>query len=343
MTRPSLKNSSQNTIKDVAQRAGVSISTVSRVLNQSAPVSPDLVTKVKTAISEMGYRPQTAARALAGRRTKTIGLMLAEIGTDFYPLMIAGIESEARKNRFNLLINVVGEDVMEMEEIPFTLGEHNTDGLLVFPASLSDKELIRLHENDFPIVLVQRTPPEGLQIPSVTIENRQKSKEIVDHLIEVHGYRRIAFLSGLDMHEDAGQRERGYRDSLAGHGIPFDPQLQAQGYFQKKESQETVNDWLARGVQFDAIFAGDDISAIGALSALNQAGVRVPEEVAVVGFDDVEVARYLSPPLTTVTIPIEEVGRVAIRKLLQLIQSGATERYTKLETELVIRRSCGCS
>ncbi|MBI9044974.1 MAG: LacI family DNA-binding transcriptional regulator [Anaerolineaceae bacterium] len=333
----------QKTINDVALRAGVSISTVSRVLNQSAPVSPELEEKVRQVIADMDYRPQTAARTLAGRKTFTIGLVLAKIGTDYYPLMIDSIEAEARRNDYNLLISVAGENLSEQDEMPCALGPHNTDGLLVFPDSLSRNEIIHLHQNNFPVVLVQHSPPDDLNLPYINIENQISSRNIVDHLIEVHGLKRIAFLAGLTEHEDAALREQGYLDSLKSHNIAFDPDLRSLGYFQKKESQEAVNDWLARGIEFDAIFASDDISAIGALSALNQAGLRVPEDVAVVGFDDVEISRYLSPPLTTVSIPIQEVGLTAITELLKLIQTGTAEPFIELKTELVIRRSCGCS
>jgi len=333
---------SNKTISDVANWAGVSISTVSRVINQSAPVSPELEEKVKTAIVELEYRPQTAARTLAGRKTNTIGLMIAEIGTDFYPIMIAGVEDEARKNKYNLLISVAMDEMAPQEVIPFTLGDNYTDGILAFPASISDAELLRQHSRNFPVVLVQRTSPPGVEIPSVTVENKNSARKMVDHLIEVHGYKRIAFLAGIEEHEDAILREMGFRESLDSHNIQFDPKLKAQGHFQKRESQEAVNLWLQQDVEFDAIFACDDISAIGALSALNQAGVRVPEDVAVVGFDDVEVVQYLSPPLTTVAIPIEELGRIAMRQLLSLIRTGSAEPIIEVETELVIRRSCGC-
>jgi len=315
---------------------------VSRVINQSAPVSSNLENKVKAAIAELDYRPQTAARALAGQKTHTIGLLLAEIGTDFYPLMIRAIEAEARKNHFNLLINVAGDDTSIEGEIPYTLGEYNSDGVLVFPASLSDDELYRMHLNNFPVVLVQRRPPAGLEFPCITIENKLPARKMVDHLIEVHGFRRIAFLSGLADHEDARRREQGYHESLESHGIPYDPTIVAQGYFQKQASQDAVCEWITAGFEFDAIFACDDISAIGALSALNRAGLNVPNDVAVVGFDDIEVSRFLSPPLTTVKVPIQEIGRAAIQQLLAFMNGEVPDMCTHFETELVIRRSCGC-
>lgn len=290
----------------------------------------------------MGYRPQTAARMLAGQRTNTIGLIFSEIGADFYPVMIPGIEEEARQNRYNLLISVGNNHLHFSDDIPFTLGNHYTDGLLVFPASLPAEEIRHQFLSGFPMILVQQTPPDGLQIPHLLVENKNIARKMIDHLIEVHGYRRIAFLAGAKEQEDAAQREMGYRQSLAAHGIPFDPELRAEGYFARKESYDAVNLLLQRGIEFDAIFACDDLSASGALSALSQAGIRVPEDVALVGFDDLETSRYLHPPLTTVAVPIEELGRIAVQQLLRLIHTGKADLVTEVETELVIRRSCGC-
>ena len=284
------------TIYDVAKRAGVSVATVSRYINNSSTVAQKTAERLDIALEELNYVPHTVARNLATNKTHTIGLVLSKIGTDFYPLMIEEIEAEARKHKYNLLISVASNDAEADVSAPMTLGKHNADGLLVFPDSLSDKEIRYYYQNQIPLVLVQCSSPEDLEIPSVTFENKNSARKIVDHLIEVHGCQRIGFLAGLDEHEDAILREMGYRESLEAHNIPFDPQLKAQGNFEKREAQEKVREWIQRGLEFDAIFAGDDISAIGALSALNQAGIRVPEDVAVIGFDDIEVSQYLSPP-----------------------------------------------
>ena len=165
---------------------------------------------------------------------------------------------------------------------------------------------------------------------------------MVDHLIEVHGRRRIAFLCGPAGNEDSYWRERGYRESLAAHGIPFDPALVASGEFQEGPAKAAVERWLAEDLHFDAIFAADDDSAGGALLALTQAGKRVPEGVALAGFDDTLVSRYLTPPLTTVHAPTERVGQEAVRQLVRLITTGEAEPGILLPTSLVIRQSCGC-
>ncbi len=339
---PESRSYTQVTIADVAARAGVSTATVSRVINQTAPVAPETEALVRSAIAELNYRPQAAAQVLASRKTNTLGLLLPEIGGDFFSLMLRGVEAGARESGFALLIYSTRGVNSSNARWPGPLGEHNTDGLLVFPDTLSDAELVRLHQMGFPVVLLHRSPPPGLDIPGVTIENKTGARKVVDHVIEVHGCRRIAFLTGPEGHEDSHWREMGYRESLALHDVPFDPILVAMGGFDDRMGQDAVNQMLLDGLEFDAIFAGDDEAAVGALTALSQAGVRVPQDVALVGFDDTFLSRYLTPPLTTVRAPIEQVGQEAVRQLVGLIRRGRADALVLLPTELVIRRSCGC-
>ena len=165
---------------------------------------------------------------------------------------------------------------------------------------------------------------------------------LINHLIEVHDRRRIVYLRGPEGHEDSVWRERGYRESLEAHQIVFDPELVATGEFDEEEAFATVQQMLLDGVEFDAIFAGDDDSAIGAMGALKMAGRLIPDNVAVVGFDNVPFARYLSPALTTVRAPTEEVGHEAVRLLSKLMNGQTGQALTLMPTELVIRESCGC-
>jgi DNA-binding LacI/PurR family transcriptional regulator len=334
---------SRPTIQDVAKLAGVSIATVSRVINKTAPVAPKTVDQVQSAIADLNYRPRSAARMLASRRTNTIGLLFPEISGDFFSPLLRGIEAEARENGFSLLIYATEGSGQTSGYGPQPLGEHNTDGVLVFVEGVPEQELVRYDQIRFPVVLVHRSSPAGATIPSVTIENKRGARMLVDHLIEEHGYRRIAFLAGKAGHEDSLWREMGYRESLTAHGIPFEPRLVSVGGFNREKAQAATEEWLNAGVDVDAIFAGDDESAIGVLAALNQAGKRVPEDTAVVGFDDMYLSRYLVPPLTTVRAPIESVGREAIKQLVRLIRGEAADPLVLLPTELVIRRSCGCS
>lgn len=197
------------TIADVAQRASVSIATVSRVLNASAPVSAETASRVRAAIAELHYTPRAAARGLASRCTRTIGLLLPEISGRFFPPLLRGIEAGAREHGYGLLIHSTQDGTGPADPPHRPLGEHNTDGLLVFTDSLTDVELARLYRIGFPVVLLYRSPPDGLPVPSVAFENRAGARALVDHLIEVHGRRRIAFLRGPAGHKDSSWREAG--------------------------------------------------------------------------------------------------------------------------------------
>jgi LacI family transcriptional regulator len=334
------------TISDVARLANVSIATVSRVVNGSAPVAAETVQQVWQAIDTLNYMPSSAARSLAGRRTGSIGLFLPRTSGAFFASMLQGVETGVREGGFDLMIHAhpeVTRGALRASSLagpPF--GEHNTDGILVFTDCLSDDEIHRLYLRGFPQVLLFRSAPPGVEVPCVNIENKAGARQLIDHLIEVHDRRRIGFLRGLAGNEDSHWRELGYMDALVAHGIPSDPELIASGGFADAEAQAAVEDWLRRGIVFDAVFSGDDDAATGVIMALRRAGLRVPEDVAVVGFDDLAFSRLVLPPLTTVRAPIEAAGLAAAQQLTSLIQTGSAEMHTLLPTEPVIRQSCGC-
>jgi len=331
------------TIADVARRAGVSIATVSRVINQTAPVAEDTACRVRAAIAELYYIPHAAAKGLASRKTHTLGLLVPLITTDFFAPTLRGVEAGAREAGYDLLIYSSRRGVRPTEGFYLPLGEHNTDGLVVFLNSLNDAEITRLHQRRFPMLLLHLAPPDSLNIPYVTFENTVGAREIVDHLIEAHNCRRIAFLRGPAFAHDSHWREMGYRESLEAHGIPFDLALVGFGGYDSEHARVQVRKWLADGLEIDAIFAGDDEAASGSISAIRHAGRRVPEDIAVVGFDDVNLARHLTPLLTTVHAPIEEAGYEAVRQLVRLISGEEPDPIVQLPTSLAIRRSCGCA
>jgi LacI family transcriptional regulator len=336
-----MKSNPRSTIADVARKADVSIATVSRVINGTAPVDKVTAERVQAAIDELNYFPHEAARTLASRKTNTIGLLLPEIGGAFFQPLMRGVEAGAGERGYNLLIHTT--QMPRPEKTPRRpLGEHNTDGLLIFTDSVDLHELKRLNSINFPVVLLHQTPPKTIDIPYITIENRSGAQKIVEHLITVHNRRRIIFLQGPEGHEDSGLREKGYRDALKAHGLTFDPTLVTRGGFNRDEARGTVEQFLLAGLDFDAVFSGDDDSAVGVLQALRQAGKQVPEEIAVVGFDDQIFASTLTPPLTTVRAPTEQVGREAIHVLLRMIRGESVTLCNVLPTELVIRESCGC-
>ena len=337
------KRSSSITIRDVARKAGVSVATVSRYLNQNAPVSEKLSERIQQVMDELDYVPQATARHLALRKKNAIGLLLTNIHNQFFAPLLAGIESVVRDQGYNLLVATCHPDFRN--EYQFPLGDHNADGLLVFADSLNDEQINQFYERGFPMVLIHKTPPDGIDVPFVTVENKAATRKLVDHLITAHGRRRILLMRGPVKQEDSYWREVGYRAALADHGIEFDETLVLRGSFEREIAYDALQTYLQNPDHppFDAVFAGDDDAAVGVYEALTEAGLHIPQDVAVVGFDDSRMAPFLSPPLTTVRAPTEEVGRSAARQLFRLLENKAPEPETLHSTEIVLRVSCGCS
>lgn len=331
------------TIRDVAKKAGVSVATVSRYINRNTPVSPKVAKRLEKVMAELKYVPRAAARNLASRKTRVIGFLLTNMDNDFFAPLLNGIEKAVRKEGYNLLVATYHSD--NRDSIPPAIGPHNTDGLLVFADSLPDEDLTKLHETRFPIVLIHRTPPDSLLLPSVTVENKSAAHRLVEHLIIQHNKRRILFLRGPIHQEDSYWRETGYRTALQAHDVAFDEKLVLVGEFEREIAYKALNQFLdsQERASFDAVFAGDDNAAVGVINALAEHGYRVPEDIAVVGFDDVRLSAFLTPPLTTVRAPTEMVGKIAAERLFGLLNKEHADGVTLLPTELIIRRSCGCN
>ena len=337
------RRSNAVTIYDVARKAGVSVATISRYINRNAPVSQEVAERIHQVMTELRYVPHAAARHLATRKTRVIGLLLNNLHNDFFVPLLNGVEAVVRQKGYNLIVatyHANSRDVM-----PPPIGPHNTDGLLVFSDGLVDEDLANFHASGFPMVLVHRTPPSSLSLPFVTVENIEITRQLIEHLIQVHGRRRILFMRGPADQEDSYRREVGYKAALEANGISVDERLLLNGEFERNIAYSVLDEFLSNGqrVAFDAVFTGDDDAAIGALKALHQHRYRIPEDVAVVGFDDLGFAQFLNPPLTTVRAPTETVGRVASERLFALLENQTEDEALVLSTEIIYRRSCGCN
>ena len=331
------------TIRDVARKAGVSPATVSRYINGNVPVSTEVAERIQGVMNELKYVPHAAARQLATQKANAIGMLLpTDMYHPFFAPLVGGIESVVQQEGYNLLVasRWVGDGV----DAPIPIGPHNSDGLIVFPGSLTNDEILELRQSGFPLVLLYQASPEGSNIPSVTIEEKRATRNLIDHLIEVHHRHRIVFVRGPTIEKDPQWRELGYQESLAAHGIAYDPNLIISGEFNRKDAYQAMSEFLNNGhPDFDAVFTGNDDSAIGVMDALNEKGLRIPDDISVAGFDDLELAVFLTPPLTTIKAPTEYVGETAARHLFNLLANQKVEPVTLLPTEIVIRRSCGCS
>lgn len=334
--------SSSITIRDVARQAGVSVATVSRYINDTARVSEPVAERIEEVLTRLHYRPHAAARQLATQKMMAIGLLINSIYNDFFGPLLYGIENLVQQNGYNLLV-ATSRPERRKGSYP-ALGAHNVDGLLVFADSLSIGELKDLHAQKLPMVLIHRSSPDGLDIPSVTVENKAATYQIIDHLITQHGRRRIIFMQGKVEQEDSYWREVGYREALKAHGIKFDPGLMLPGDFERDVAYLSMRNFLSQPKRksFDAVFAGDDSAAIGVMEALEQSGLNIPRDVSVVGFNDSRHSAFLNPPLTTIKAPTHEVGRIATKHLFSLITNHPVDAITLLPTEIILRKSCGC-
>lgn len=336
-------NTSSITIRDVARQAGVSVATVSRYINDTARVSEPVAERIEEVLNRLQYRPHAAARQLATQKMLAIGLLLNSIYNDYFGPLLYGIEELVQQNGYNLLV-ATSRPERRKGTFP-ALGAHNVDGLLVFADSLSDVELAGLYAQKLPMVLIHRSSPDGIDIPCVTVENKAATYQLIDHMITKHGRKRIVFMRGKVDQEDSYWREIGYREALEANGLKFDPELMLPGDFQRDVAYLSMRDFLSKPKRkdFDAVFTGDDSAAIGVLEALEQSGLRVPQDVAVAGFNDSRHSAFLNPPLTTIKAPTHEVGRIATKNLFEQINHQPYESITLLPTEIIIRQSCGCT
>lgn len=325
------------TIKEVSRRANVSASTVSRVLNGTVPVADETRQRVLEAIEELDYRPNAFARSLATNRSGGIGVSVNDLSSPFYGAMVNGIEKEAEAAGMHLLVSSGHADAEKERRALEFLMERRPDALVVHVESIPDLELVDLMQGDVPVVLVGRYLAE-MEGRCVYLDNEAGGELATQHLID-HGHERIAHITGPLSYPDSRARLLGHRRALDRAGIAFDERLQVEGDFVEDGGYRAVRRLLDRGVDFTAIFSANDQMAIGALQALREASIRVPEDISVIGYDDVLFARYLTPTLTTVRQPLEEMGRAATRIALDLLEGTEEEVVHRFEPSLVVRES----
>ncbi|HJQ38389.1 MAG TPA: LacI family DNA-binding transcriptional regulator [Thermoanaerobaculia bacterium] len=318
------------TIHDVAARAGVSVATVSRVLNRKEIVREDTMNQVLAAAKSLHYIPNVAARSLSIRRSNTVGIVLPDVHGEFFSEVIRGIDVAARKDRYHILVSGSHSDVGEMGEVLQAM-HGRVDGLLVMAPDVAIDALRGQLPRDLPMVLLNSSDERH---PAITIDNYGGARTMMRHLSEL-GHTRIAFITGPAGNADARERLRGYRQAMRGL-----PRIELAGDFTEHAGHEAVEQILGLDPMPSAIFAANDSMAVGALSALRDADVDVPRQMSVVGFDDVPIARYVNPPLTTIRVEIAELGRRAFAVLLEILAHPKTRvQRERIETTLIVRKS----
>jgi LacI family transcriptional regulator len=334
---PTTAGSGKNkvTLELVAERAGVSPSTVSRILNGTAVVSDDKRAVVDRAIADLGFVPNPVARGLAGGRTLSIGVLTQALDSPFYGASLRGIEDECDKAGYNALYVSGHWNAVEEARCIEVLRSRRVDGVIVLTGRLSDQAL-RSYAKALPVVVTGRTI-KGAGLFSLNFDSVGGARLAIEHLLAL-GHRRIACITGDQAHPDAVERLLGYREALEQAGIAYDPGLVVAGQFSEESGRVAIEHLLDSRRRFTAVFACNDQMAFGATLALYRRGLRVPDDLSLVGFDDLGSASYAIPPLTTVHQPGYELGRIAALAMLGLL-GGGKPNITVPEPRLVVRES----
>ncbi|MEO7965647.1 MAG: LacI family DNA-binding transcriptional regulator [Gemmatimonadaceae bacterium] len=335
-----LQRAGMVTIKDVARRAGVSVATVSRVLNNSGPASPDAARRIREAAAELRYVPHGGARSLITAKSQTIGVLLPDIYGEFFSEVIRGIDQTAQLHGYHILLSGSHNGRPEIEAAMRAM-RGRTDGIIAMSPHLDARTLFENLPASVPVVLLSCAERDD-EHHVISIDNGQGAREMVHHLVSL-GHRRIAIIQGAQGNYDATERLLGYRQALLDTGLSPDASLEVPGDFTEAAGHRGSLALLEIEDPPTAIFCANDSMAIGALSALRERGLQVPRDMTVVGFDDIPLARYMNPPLSSVHVPILEMGERAARRLIGALagERSTAPRHERVPIRLVVRSSCG--
>jgi DNA-binding LacI/PurR family transcriptional regulator len=334
------------TSHDVARLAGVSRTTVSFVLNDvpHVQISEETRQRVLQAADQLGYHPDAAARSLATRQTHTLALVLYQsadriVGDAFLGNVVRGLSEVAQERGFRVLLHPF-EDIGKSEGYVTLVLENRIDGLIASGPRSDDEQLSRLHEDGFPLVLLGQLNGAGINF--VDVDNISAAHGAVSHLIHL-GHTRIGLITNAPLEYTASaDRTQGYKRALKEAGLTYDEHIVRYGKFDARSGFRAMEEMLSLTERPTATFVASDEVAVGALAALHQHRVTVPDGMAIVGFDDIPVARFLVPPLTTIRLPAYELGVRAADMLIRTIQGEeVAESQVVLRTQLIIRESCG--
>lgn len=327
------------TIMDVAREAGVSYSTVSRVMNNYKHVSPEKRERVMNAMTRLGYVVNQQARSLAGGRSQVVGLLVPEVGNSYIGQIMHGVDDEIAHAQYDLMLYTTHRRQTKESIFVKMLTRGMTDGLILLLPLYPHAYLEELRASNFPYVVVDHQGFDDFS-STVTAANWQGAYGATEYLIEL-GHRRIGFISGTSILDSAVERLRGYKDALRVNNIPFDANLVVNGDFRQPVAYEVTQALLDLAKPPTAIFASSDLTAFGAIEAVRNRGLSIPDDMSIIGFDDVPEAAWGHPALTTVRQPLREMGRLATQTLLKFIDDP-TRPMERLElpTELIIRESC---
>ena len=330
------------TLKDVADAADVSVSTVSRVFNDPDKVRPSTRERVRRAANDLGYQPSRVARRLRLQEgdANLLGLVIPDIQNPFFADVTRGVEDVARDQDYALILSNSDENPDKQRLAVDTLVTEEVDGVIVPPVRMDDPEVKRLVESDIAVVCVDRRM-EDVRVDTILSDNRAGAHKAVTHLIAC-GHERIGFIGGIPRISTSMDRRKGYEQALAEHDVPVDPVLIREGDSRWERGTDLTNELLDLADPPTAIFTGNNLTTLGALEAINVRGLAVPDDVALVGYDDIPWAMALNPPPTVIDQPGYEMGRRAARILLNRLASPDRSPTTvTLQPKLIVRQSCG--
>lgn len=326
------------TIYDVSFLAGVSLATVSRVVNNTGKVSEKTRQKVHDAMAQLDYRPNTIAQSLASNRSNSVGVLVSQLDGPFYGPMMREVESALRAANKHVIIAAGHSDAAQEKEAVEFLLSRGCDALIVDAEILSNEYLQELCSGKTPVVLINRHV-DGIEERCVHLNNLQGGLLASRHVLD-HGHSRIAYISGPLFKLDARERLEGHKQALAEKGLEFDDALFFEGDFREEGGFEGMAALLERGVPFSAVVCANDQMASGAIALCLERGLRVPEDISFVGFDNIPFPRYISPKLTTVCNPIQDMGRMAANWVLkEVYDNREVSFHHRFEPELVVRES----
>ncbi|MER6131558.1 LacI family DNA-binding transcriptional regulator [Streptomyces sp. NPDC001815] len=325
-------------IKDVAAEAGVSVATVSRVLNDHPSVSPTARTRVLAAVETLGYRPNAVARSLRTDQTHTLGLVISDVLNPYFTELARSVEEEARAHGYSVIIGNADERPELQDHHVRTLLDRRIDGLLLSPTDGDSPLILDAARAGTPMVFVDRWIP-GVEVPVVRADGRAAVRDLVAHLYDL-GHRRLAIIAGPAATTTGSERVAAFRDALRKYGLPLPEAYTGQGDFQAASGRRVTEEFLSLPEPPEVVFAADNLMALGALDAVRARGLRVPDDIALAAFDDIPWFVHTDPPITAIAQPTPELGRAAVRALVDRIEGRPPQSVT-LPARLVVRRSCG--
>lgn len=327
------------TIFDVADEAGVSYSTVSRVVNNKSNVNPETRERVLRAMAQLGYVGNVPARSLAGGTSRVVGLLVDNLNTSYMGEIIRGIDEALEAHNYNLMLYTTHRRKTKESAYVTKLTRNFADGLLLILPRNENAYLETLHQRRFPHVLIDYQG-YNQNVPSIITTNRKGAYDAVSYLLEL-GHRRIGFITGTIEFGCAQERLAGYQAALRDHGIALDPDLVCEGDFLQPQGYRCTQQLLSLQEPPTALFVSNDVMAFGAMEAARVHGLHIPTDLSIIGFDDIPQAAHVHPGLTTVRQPLEEMGRKAAELLLRYITNPRAEvERIELPTELILRDSC---